>query len=240
MKTLLSLFDYSGIWSEPYKKAGWIVYQWDIKISELMDINSIQLAETALELFEDVDGILAATPCTDFSNSGAQYWPIKDLDGRTEESVKLVGQVEKLADLFTPTDPDFEGDFFWSMENPVGRIPKLFPHFDKPYYFNPCDFAGYLNITNSEYNELDRIRRKDGKDVTPEEIQFVIKNEAYTKKTGLWGSFNRGLVKKPVEPVRVCKQGSPIQTYGGKSDRTKELRSMTPLGFSIAFFNANH
>ena len=67
MKTLLSLFDYSGTWSKPYYYAGWNVHTWDIKLDELLNINSIDLAETALYLFEDVDGILAAPPCTDFS-----------------------------------------------------------------------------------------------------------------------------------------------------------------------------
>lgn len=240
MKTILSLFDYSGQWSEPYFNAGWDVITWDIKLAEFMDINSIELAETALDLFEDVDGILAAVPCTDFAVSGAQYWKQKDSDGRTAKSVQLVNQVERLVDLFTPTDPNFEGSFFWCMENPVGRIQKLFPYLGKPFYFNPCDFAGYLNLTSPDHNELDRIRRKDGNSVTREEIEFVLQCEAYTKKTGLWGDFNRNLVKNSIEPVRVCKQGSPMQLYGGKSDKTKELRSITPLGFATAFFNANN
>jgi len=34
--------------------------------------------------------------------------------------------------------------------------------------------------------------------------------------------------------------GSEIHTkYGGKSERTKILRSITPLGFAKAFFEAN-
>ncbi|MHA7109269.1 hypothetical protein ACRTDU_04035 [Sunxiuqinia elliptica] len=243
MARLLSLFDYSGQWSQPYYEAGWDVIPWDIKLSEFMDINSIDLVETALDLFEDVDGILGAVPCTDFANSGAQYWKAKDLDGRTAASVQLVSQVERLADLFTPTDPDYYdegGSFFWVMENPVGRIGSLFPHLGKPYYFNPCDFAGYLDLSDSDHNELDRIRRKDGINVTREEVDFIIQCEAYTKKTGLWGDFNRNLVKKQIEPVRACKQGSPTQVYGGKSERTKEARSNTPRGFAIAFFEANN
>lgn len=76
-------------------------------------------------------------------------------------------------------------------------------------YFNPCDFGGYV----------------DGMD-------------AYTKKTGLWGKFNKPK-PLPVEPVKVCSQGSWIQKLGGKSERTKELRSVTPLGFAKGFFDAN-
>jgi hypothetical protein len=62
--------------------------------------------------------------------------------------------------------------------------------------------------------------------------------DAYTKRTLLWGSFQFPK-KNRVEPVRVCSQGSWIQTLGGKSDRTKELRSITPPGFARAFFEAN-
>ena len=63
--------------------------------------------------------------------------------------------------------------------------------------------------------------------------------DPYTKRTCLWGWFNTDLPKNPVEPERVCAQGSWVQKLGGKSERTKELRSMTPMGFARAFFQAN-
>lgn len=59
--------------------------------------------------------------------------------------------------------------------------------------------------------------------------------DPYTKKTGLWGNFNKDLKKTPVAPD----PNSWIMKLGGKSERTKELRSMTPLGFAKAFFEAN-
>jgi hypothetical protein len=59
--------------------------------------------------------------------------------------------------------------------------------------------------------------------------------DAYTKKTGLMGTFNRDLPQSPVDPDPK----SPIMQLGGKSERTKELRSMTPLGFALAFYLAN-
>ncbi len=62
--------------------------------------------------------------------------------------------------------------------------------------------------------------------------------DPYTKKTLLWGEF-ADLKKTPVEPVRVCAQGSWVQRLGGKSDKTKLLRSMTPQGFATAFYRAN-
>lgn len=62
--------------------------------------------------------------------------------------------------------------------------------------------------------------------------------DPYTKRTLLWGEFNLPRQNR-VEPVRSCAQGSWIQRHGGRSERTKELRSVTPAGFARAFFEAN-
>jgi hypothetical protein len=59
--------------------------------------------------------------------------------------------------------------------------------------------------------------------------------DPYTKKTLLWGNFNLP-IKSPVEPIEGSKMWAQ---YGGKSERTKRLRSMTPQGFAKAFFEAN-
>jgi hypothetical protein len=60
--------------------------------------------------------------------------------------------------------------------------------------------------------------------------------DPYTKKTGLWGNFNKNLIRNEVEPTEGSKMWL---NYGGKSERTKELRSETPVGFARAFFLAN-
>jgi hypothetical protein len=58
--------------------------------------------------------------------------------------------------------------------------------------------------------------------------------DPYTKKTCLWGKFN---VPKPnlVEPTERGK----IANMRGGLEKRKELRSITPLGFAKAFFEAN-
>lgn len=100
---------------------------------------------------------------------------------------------------------------WWVIENPVGRMPKLVPELQEfgPFYFQPCWYG-----------------------------------DAYTKKTGLWGTFSRDLPRNDVEPVyyytKDGKRGSwHWRHLGGKSERTKELRSVTPMGFARAFFSAN-
>lgn len=196
-KTILSLFDYSGRWSRPYKENGYDVFQVDIKLG--LDI--LELDENDFP-FTEVYGILAAPPCTDFAGSGAQYWKAKDADGRTAESLRLVERTLALVERYSP--------IFWALENPVGRLPTLIPTIGKPWYFNPNEFAGYLSGEGAL-------------------------RECYTKRTGLWGTFNRP-EKRALPVVLGC---NPIMSLGGKSERTKELRSMTPLGFAYAFYEAN-
>jgi len=65
-----------------------------------------------------------------------------------------------------------------------------------------------------------------------------------SKKTALWGKFNIGLQRNIVEPkmytTSTGKRGSEYwMKLGGKSERTKELRSIAPMGFAKAFFEAN-
>lgn len=238
MKTLLSLFDYSGTWSDPFAANGWNVIQWDIKIADFMDINQVDSVETALELFDDVDGIIAAPPCTEFTVSCNRLWDMKDADGRTAAALRLVHQTQKLVDLFRPTDPEYDGTFFWSLENPVGRLPKLVPEIGDPWYFNACDYAGWLKLSRTDRQELKRIRAKDGQGLTREEFDLVVGANAYTKKTGLWGDFNRDLVKKPIQPIKCAPQGSFTQRFNGGA-KGKEERSVTPQGFALAFYHAN-
>jgi hypothetical protein len=57
--------------------------------------------------------------------------------------------------------------------------------------------------------------------------------DPYTKKTLLWGKFKPPLMTK-VQAI----EGSKIR-YGGKTERTKQMRSVTPQGFAQAFFEAN-
>ena len=193
--TVLSLFDFSGRWSSPYREKGYEVYQVDVKLGiDILDLTPDDIPATEIGI------ILAAPPCTDFASSGAQYWKAKDNDGRTEASMDLVTKTLELIQHYKPR--------VWAIENPVGRLNKLFPELGTPWYFNPCEFAGYLDDPSTE---------------------------AYNKRTGLWGTFNIP-VKKPVEPSLG---NSPIMKLGGKNEKTKELRSMTPLGFSKAFYRSN-
>lgn len=232
MKTLLSLFDYSGAWSQPFWDAGWNVIEVDIKHgTDIRDFCCEYIIENYLDGIDTVDGILIAVPCTEFAVSGARHWKAKDRDGRTKAAVHLVRQSLATVDFLMPD--------FWALENPIGRIAKLCPGVGPPQlYFDPCDYAGWLGLSRAAMARLDRLSRQDPQTFTGADVAHVRACNAYTKKTVLYGAFNR-LEKRRIEPVRCCTQGSWLQRLGGRSEATKAARSMTPAGFSKAFYEAN-
>lgn len=193
-KVILSLCDYSGRWSQPYRDAGYEVIQVDIKLG--FDVRLFP------KLDKEVHGILMAPPCTEFAVSGAKHWKgkAKDTPEKLTNNIAIVDACLRSVIIYNPE--------WWVLENPVGRLKRWIGN--KVYSFHPHEFAGWLPVSEQE-------------------------GDQYTKYTCLWGSFNEPK-KKSLPPVL----GSKMHTmYGGKSERTKEMRSQTPRGFAQAFFEAN-
>lgn len=59
------------------------------------------------------------------------------------------------------------------------------------------------------------------------------------KKTALWGKFCRPQKTVSIKPERIPYSKTFIGRLGGKSAKTKELRSITPQCFAKAFYEAN-
>lgn len=131
-RTVISLFDASGVMSQPWVDAGYNVVTYDLQTGE--DINDFD-AETLLERHgnDEVWAIIGQPPCTDFASSGARWWAEKDADGRTEASNELVRQMLRTVELFRPA--------VWWMENPVGRVQKLNGLPDPTLSFDPWHFG---------------------------------------------------------------------------------------------------
>ena len=105
----------------------------------------------------------------------------------------------------------------WMVENPVGKLSSLWR---KPnFYFHPCEFGGYMLEHEEVWHE--KMPRRD----------------AYNKKTCIWhGNGFAPPQKKPVESIGFF---WAWKFLGGKSERTKMLRSITPRGFARAVCKAN-
>ncbi len=257
-RVVLSLCDYSGAWSRPFIADDCIVVRVDPKHGAVdqggtgyttgsagsgdlyvMPDGGYGLALTAGALADrieeeggyfldnllwriysqrgfdccEVDGVLIAAPCTDFASSGARWFAQKDADGRTEASISIVRDCLRVVDEEHGAAPNW-----WVLENPIGRIQRCVPELGDPLLrFDPCEYAGFAD--------------------EPE-------MEAYTKRTALYGKFDPVLPRAEVEPQMITltrkdgrkTSGSWMWAYlGGKSERTKELRSMTPTGFARAF-----
>lgn len=174
-----------------------------------------------------VRGVFCWAPCTDLAGLGAQHWG-KKREADPQFQQKAVAWVRMGAELAALLGPDV-----WSVsENPVGAVSSLWRKPD--YTFNPCDYGGYILPGQEEH---------------PTWPDHIPARDAYTKRTCLWttGPFKMP-PKRPVEPVvfeyrrkdGTVVRGSPQWgKLGGKSLKTKNIRSATPRGFSRAVFESN-
>ncbi len=121
MKKILSLCDYTGAWSEPYKKAGYEIIQIDIKHGQ--DIRF-------LEYPGKVHGILASPPCTHFAIIGARHWKNKT-ELQLAEGLALVDACLRFVAVCDPA--------WWVLENPVGRLKNWLGR--PSYMFQPYEYG---------------------------------------------------------------------------------------------------
>lgn len=129
-KRILSLCDYTGIWSLPYRDAGFDVVQVDLR-------NGVDVR--LIEYPGDVFGIIAQPPCTHFASSGARWWSDKG-DSALLDALSVVDACLRLVAVCRPK--------FWVLENPVGRLSR---YIGKPVTtYQPCDYAGYSDRPGSE------------------------------------------------------------------------------------------
>jgi hypothetical protein len=226
-KIILSLCDFSGHWPSFYRKAGY-----DVRCFDLKKTGDVRLM---LHTDEDLYGVLCAPPCTEFTVSGNQYWPAKDADGRTVTALSIVDACLRVVVLH----PELK---FWALENPVGRLNRWLGEFE--FAFDPCDFAAHL-VEHPDWTDMLDVRKRAaaGEKLTARDVEIVKNCNVYPKKTLLWGKFNHP-IKCRVEPITVKASNgdkySPIHmATGGKSEKTKTIRSETPLGFAQAFYEAN-
>ena len=200
-KIILDLCGGTGSWSKPYLDVGY-----NVRLVTLPD-NDVRTYIPP----EDVYGILAAPPCTEFSvlNCIAEARKRKP-----DEGMVVVNACLKIIELCKPV--------FYAIENPVGFLKY---YLGKPnFIFQPWEFG-----------------------------------DAWTKKTALWGKFNKPIkiytnwddvpkLDLYTRPGRgkpnfaylhksAIKNIPQLSKYEPKTDA--DFRAITPPGFAKAFFLAN-
>lgn len=119
---ILSLCDYSGAWSKPWKDAGYIVEQIDLQHG-----GDVRLLEYR---HGQVYGILMAPPCTMFCQGSAHLWQ-KRTEAQMLDGISIIDACLRAVVIYKPV--------FWALENPAGQLQKwLGP---PAFKFHPCDFG---------------------------------------------------------------------------------------------------
>jgi hypothetical protein len=234
-KYVISLYDYTGEALKPWAEAGYTCYAYDIQHSKdnmntdtfVGSDGSISYVHADLHNIATLDFIydslsgkevtfaMAFPVCTDMAVSGAAHFKRKrEADPLFQR--KAANYAIWCAELFQALGcPYF-------IENPVSVLSTLWR---KPNYtFHPWQYGGYIPDDQAEH---------------PKWPDYIAPYDAYPKKTCLWtgGDF----VMPTICPV-YPEEGHSRQhlKLGGKSMKTKNIRSATPRGFAQAVFNANN
>lgn len=230
-RVVISLCDYSGHWPMPWHAAGHTVLLYDLKhgddVTKLTPKMVRERVAVVLDIpfgDEEIECVLCAPLCTAFTKAAALHWKRHDADGTTDRCVQLCDACLNLVEALEPR--------VWALENPRGRIQQLCPRVGpKAFEFDPCDYAGYVEQPLVEPTQ-------------DSDVETLLACNRYTKMTAIWGRCKKPPVKRLPPIVFTTSDGSKRGSVvwwklGGKSERTKEIRSTTPMGFACAFYSAN-
>lgn len=220
-KVLWCPYDGSGIAGLDWAKAGWQVYCFNYDGANhgeyfvKMKHENLHYVNVFIDKDFDAKRMLLGVPDPDFiiAFPDCTFMAMSGNAERTQEeidqSVENARQIEALGNTYRCP---------WMVENPVGRLSTLWK---KPnYYFDPFEYGGYMTVEDEPFHH--HMPRYDG----------------YTKKTCIWGGNGFVMPDKKPGPVNIGEFWG-WRWLGGKSTKTKQLRSLTPRGFARAVFRFN-
>jgi len=231
---VISLYDFTGEAVKPWAKAGFECHCYDIQhqghtdhfasggsIKYLKaDLHDMHTIIQLMRHYKDRDVVfgMAFPVCTDLAVSGAAWFKLK-ASKDPDFQVKAVGYAVMCSAFFESLGVPF------FVENPVSVLASKWRKPD--HMFHPCNYGGYIPEDQAEH---------------PSWPEYIAPLDAYKKKTCLW--VGNGFVMpepKPVDPEAYHGNGysTAMMKLGGKSQRTKNIRSATPRGFAIAVYEAN-
>lgn len=229
--TVVSLYDYTGMAARPWAENGFECLCFDVqhedqpRVEHFKGGGSINYIKTDLYLRENLSEIvrqnlekavflMAFPPCTDLAVSGAMHFKVKKKRSPLFQEIACDHAVwaSKVGEaLGVP----------YMIENPVSVLATFWRKSD--HSFHPYQYGGYLKPLEYEH---------------PTWPEYIAPRDAYPKQTRLWTGGGFVMPEpRPVEP----EPGDSRQhkKLGGKSSKTKNIRSATPRGFARAVFEAN-
>lgn len=220
-----SLFDGSGIAAQPWAERGCTVYCFNADTADHGGYEAVRVKNPNIhyvnawidENFRPEtpapDFIIAFPPCTDLAVSGAPHFASKrEHDPNFQiNAVKTARVAATLAEGYGVP---------YMIENPVSVLSSQWRRPD--YTFQPWQYGEYLPAD----------------DTHPYFPEYIKANDAYPKTTCLW--VGNGFIMPDQRPVMVeAGYSDQHKKLGGKSARTKLIRSLTPRGFALAVCLAN-
>jgi len=232
---VLSLYDFTGEACKPWALAGYECHMFDIQhpygplrqsygtkggsiTSHRVDLHKPETYHNLIKEFGNNGGRvvfgMAFPVCTDMAVSGAAHFKKKaaaDPDFQTKAVDYAVWPAYLFEILGIP----------YFIENPVSVLATKWRKPD--YSFHPYEYGGYIADSQAEH---------------PRWPEYIAARDAYPKKTCLWtgGGFVMPTKVSVTVPTGYSTQHKKL---GGKSQRTKDIRSATPRGFAIAVCEAN-
>jgi len=225
MKTVISLFDETGLAGRDWAMNGYNVHCFDIVHDEIprvekvgkglmifthWDARNVFSSVSLMDQDDDVHFVMAFPPCTDLAVSGAAHFSKKFAKNPNfqKDAVEMV-----LAALFIAGVYDCP----FIIENPVSVLSTMWR---KPnFMFDPYEYGGYLPED----------------DVHPEYPEYIEPRDAYRKKTCYWtgGGFD---MPEPIPVPFKTGYSKQHRLLGGKSAKTKRIRSASPRGIARAIY----
>ena len=235
MKKVFSFYDVTGEAVKPWARAGYKCVCFDIQNNNTLEtfpsggeikrvFADLHNPDFWIEIMtyenkNKVEMVFGFPVCTDLSTAGARWWASKRaINPRfQDEATTHARQIAEFAEYVGAP---------YIVENPVGALSKLWR---KPnFYFHPYEFGGYI---------------PKGEEKHPEFPEYIENSDRYFKRTGIWSnaSFTKPMTRS-VTPIPRDKNGMSKQfaKLGGKSEKTKNIRSATPRGFALAIFENHH
>lgn len=214
------LFDLTGMMAEPWLAAGFTCYIVDIQHDYGIHVDKAN--PKLIRVGADIrNGWL---PPSEITNRIAFVAAFPECTNVAVSGAFLEKGARALSlslDLFATSEEVAK----WSgapyfIENPVSTFST---YCGKPdYIFNPYEYGGYLPHNDRH----------------PRWPSYIAPRDAYPKKTCLWtgGGF---IMPKPIPVTPEPGYSQQHTKLGGKSQKTKNIRSATPRGFAMAVYLAN-
>jgi hypothetical protein len=220
-KIILDLCGGTGSWSRPYKDAGY-------------DVRNITLPDYDVRTFElpqePIYGILAAPPCTMFSDARTNAKTPRDLIGGMDIVYACLNLIWQAQFRIESDQQKLSPLKFWALENPwYGRL-KWF--LGKPVYeFNPWEFGDAYKKRTALWGYFNE----------PIKTHLTISDVMTKKQIELHKTNSQKLPKfdKLLMPELKELKGVNNSDYWKQTKLRQTLRAITPRGFAEAFFKAN-